>query len=171
MINDEVALRTARQEHKTSTFALLNADLRAGKEVDVLVDAYNFMHLAKQHFYKLAKPVPGDPTKSVFDHEGRAKLALMASRIPAKFKKARVILFLDGQKFEKSRPHDGVQFKLPTIQKAGEGQADAEIIHYLSHDVRPKASIYVVSNDHQVRDTANRHLSVGLFARLLEELG
>lgn len=171
MINDEVALRTARQEHKTSTFALLNTDLHAGKEVDVLVDAYNFMHLAKQHFYKLARPVPGDPTKSIFDHEGRAKLALMASRIHAKFKQARVILFLDGQKCEKSRPHDGVQFKLPTIQKTGEGQADAEIIHYLSHGIRPKASIYVVSNDHQVRDTANRHLSVGLFSQLLDELG
>jgi hypothetical protein len=171
MVNAEKALRDARQEHKTSTFTLLNADLRSGKEVDILVDAYNFMHLAKQYFAKLERPVKGDPTKSTFDHEGRAKLAQMVFRIPAKFKQARVILFLDGQKCEKARPYDGVQFKLPTIQKAGEGQADAEIIHYLTHGVRHKAGVYVVSNDRQIRETANLHLSVGLFAQLLEELG
>jgi hypothetical protein len=64
-----------------------------------------------------------------------------------------------------------VKFVLPTIMRTGDGQADAEIIHYLAHKARKEALVVVVSNDVQVQTTANYHLSPGEFARFLEDLG
>jgi hypothetical protein len=55
--------------------------------------------------------------------------------------------------------------------RTGEGQADAEIIHYLAHKARKEALVVVVSNDSQVQTAANLHLSCGEFARFLEDLG
>jgi hypothetical protein len=82
-----------------------------------------------------------------------------------------VLLFLDGANYEDISPFKGVKFVLPTIKRTGEGQADAEIIHYLAHKARKEALVVVVSNDSQVQTVANLHLSCGEFARFLEDLG
>ena len=60
---------------------------------------------------------------------------------------------------------------VPTIKRTGEGQADAEIVHYIAHKARKEAFVVAVSNDGQVQTVANFHLSPGEFARFLEDLG
>lgn len=170
LINDAVAFRKARDEHKKSPRSLLMGDLHSGKEVDVLIDAYNFMHLAKQHFGKMGRPGNRDPSRKTFGPDARAKLAEMVSVLHAKFPKSRVLLFLDGQNMEKEKPHPGVKFVRPTVQKEGEGQADAEIVHFIKTNPRSQASVYTVSSDRQVQAVSNRHLSVGVFCQFLIEL-
>ena len=170
MITEEIGLRTARKELDGSPKTLLLKDLHNGKPVDILVDAYNFMHIAKQHFAKFAKPSEKDPTKTIFGPPGRAKIADMFKVLPFKFKNTRVVIFLDGQTLEIRKPHDGVSFRLPIVQRAGEGQADAEIIDYIQKEARKEASVYIISNDKQLQQTANRHLSIGVCCGILDEL-
>jgi hypothetical protein len=146
------------------------SDLHSGKEVEVLIDAYNFMHLAKQHFGKMGRPGNWDPTRKTFGPDARAKLAKMAAVLHVKFPKSRVLLFLDGQNMEKEKPYPGVRFVRPTVQREGEGQADAEIVNFIKTNARSQASIYTVSSDRQVQTVSNRHLSVGVFCQFLIEL-
>jgi len=170
MISDEIGLRSAKKEVESSPRAQLMRDLHAGKEVEILVDAYNFMHIAKQHFGKLGKPSEKDPTKMSFGPPARAKIADMFKVFPEKFRKTRVVIFLDGKNVEDRKPHDGVSFRLPTVQRAGEGQADAEILEFIQRDARRGASVYIVSNDKQLQQSANRHLSIGVCTGLLAEI-
>jgi hypothetical protein len=170
MINEEIGLRAARKELDSSPKTLLLKDLHNGKPVDILVDAYNFMHIAKQHFAKFAKPSEKDPSKTIFGPPGRAKIADMFKVLPLKFKKTRVVIFLDGQTLETRKPHDGVSFRLPIVQRTGEGQADAEIIDYIQKEARREASVYIISNDKQLQQTANLHLSIGVCCGILDEI-
>jgi hypothetical protein len=170
LINEAVTFRKAKDEHKKSPRSLLMSDLHSGKEVEVLIDAYNFMHLAKQHFGKMGRPGNWDPTRKTFGPDARAKLAKMAAVLHVKFPKSRVLLFLDGQNMEKEKPYPGVRFVRPTVQREGEGQADAEIVNFIKTNARSQASIYTVSSDRQVQTVSNRHLSVGVFCQFLIEL-
>jgi hypothetical protein len=170
MVNTEVAARKAKNEHENAPGQLMVRDLVAGKEVDILVDAYNIMHIARQHFEKLAVPRKNDPTKICFEANARAKLASMVAIIPQKYPNARVLVFLDGQACESTKPAPGVRMIVPTKCTSGEGQADEEIIYYLCHKVRKADSAYVVSADKQLQKTANRHLSVSIFSGILDEI-
>jgi hypothetical protein len=128
------------------------------------------MHTVQQHFRKFARESKHSPGKDSFGPEGRAYLAKFVSRIYVHNPDARVLLFLDGFNNEERKPHKGVKFILPTIKTSGEGQADAEIVHYLAHKARSNALVVVVSNDRQMQTAANLHLSPGEFARFLEDL-
>lgn len=170
-IAGEKSLRSDKKAVKTSTRQKLSSALHAGKPVDVFVDAYNFMHTVHQHFQKLQMESKFNKGKFSFGPEARAHLAKLVSHVYPLDEHARVLLFLDGANYEDISPFKGVKFVLPTIKRTGEGQADAEIIHYLAHKARKEALVVVVSNDSQVQTVANLHLSCGEFARFLEDLG
>lgn len=170
-IAGEKSLRSDKKAVKTSTRQKLSSALHAGKPVDIFVDAYNFMHTVHQHFQKLQMESKYHKGKFSFGPEGRAHLAKLVSGIYSLDANARVLLFLDGANHESLTPYKGVKFVLPTIKKTGEGQADAEIVHYLVHNARKDALVISVSNDSQVQTVSNYHLSCGEFARFLEDLG
>lgn len=170
-IAGEKSLRSDKKAVKTSTRQKLSSALHAGKPVDIFVDAYNFMHTVHQHFQKLQMESKYHKGKFSFGPEGRAHLAKLVSGIYSLDANARVLLFLDGANHESLSPYKGVKFVLPTIKKSGEGQADAEIVHYLAHNARKDALVISVSNDGQVQTVSNYHLSCGEFARFLEDLG
>ena len=170
-IAGEKSLRSDKKAVKTSTRQKLSSALHADKPVDIFVDAYNFMHTVHQHFQKLQMESKYHKGKFSFGPEARAHLAKLVSRIYMLNEHSRVLLFIDGANCEQIAPHKGVKFVLPTIKRTGEGQADAEIIHYLAHMARKEALVVVASNDVQVQTTANYHLSCGEFARFLEDLG
>jgi hypothetical protein len=169
-IAGERMLRNDKRSAKASTTQRLSSSIHAGKAVDIFVDSYNFMHTVQQHFRKFARESKHSPGKDSFGPEGRAYLAKFVSRIYVHNPDARVLLFLDGFNNEERKPHKGVKFILPTIKTSGEGQADAEIVHYLAHKARSNALVVVVSNDRQMQTAANLHLSPGEFARFLEDL-
>ena len=170
-IAGEKSLRSDKKNAKTSTRQKLSSALHADKPVDIFVDAYNFMHTVHQHFQKLQMESKYNKGKFSFGPEARAHLAKLVSRIYMLNEHSRVLLFIDGANCEQIAPYKGVKFVLPTINRTGEGQADAEIIHYLAHKARKEALVVVVSNDSQVQTAANLHLSCGEFARFLEDLG
>jgi len=170
-IAGEKSLRSDKKAVKTSTRQKLSSALHAGKPVDIFVDSYNFMHTVHQHFQKLQMESKYQKGKFSFGPEARAHLAKLVSQVYPLDEHARVLLFLDGANYEDISPFKGVKFVLPTIMRTGEGQADAEIIHYLAHKARKEALVVVVSNDSQVQTAANLHLSCGEFARFLEDLG
>ena len=170
-IAGEKSLRNDKKAAKTSTRQKLSSALHAGKPVDIFVDAYNFMHTVHQHFQKLQMESKYHKGKFSFGPEARAHLAKLVSRIYSLDANARVLLFLDGANHESLSPYKGVKFVLPTIKKTGEGQADAEIVHYLAHNARKDALVISVSNDGQVQTVSNYHLSPGEFARFLEDIG
>jgi hypothetical protein len=170
-IAGEKSLRSDKKAVKTSTRQKLSSALHAGKPVDIFVDAYNFMHTVHQHFQKLQMESKFNKGKFSFGPEARAHLAKLVSHVYPLDEHARVLLFLDGANYEDISPFKGVKFVLPTIMRTGEGQADAELIHYLAHKARKEALVVVVSNDSQVQTAANLHLSCGEFARFLEDLG
>ena len=170
-IAGEKSLRSDKKAVKTSTRQKLSSALHAGKPVDIFVDAYNFMHTVHQHFQKLQMESKYHKGKFSFGPEARAHLAKLVSGIYSLDANARVLLFLDGANHESLTPYKGVKFVLPTIKKTGEGQADAEIVHYLAHNARKDALVISVSNDSQVQTVSNYHLSCGEFARFLEDLG
>jgi len=170
-IAGEKSLRSDKKAVKTSTRQKLSSALHADKPVDIFVDAYNFMHTVHQHFQKLQMESKYHKGKFSFGPEARAHLAKLVSRIYMLNEHSRVLLFIDGANCEQIAPYKGVKFVLPTIKRTGEGQADAEIIHYLAHKARKEALVVVASNDIQVQTTANYHLSCGEFARFLEDLG
>jgi hypothetical protein len=170
-IAGEKSLRSDKKAVKTSTRQKLSSALHADKPVDIFVDAYNFMHTVHQHFQKLQMESKYHKGKFSFGPEARAHLAKLVSRIYMLNEHSRVLLFIDGANCEQIAPYKGVKFVLPTIKRTGEGQADAEIIHYLVHKARKEALVVVASNDVQVQTTANYHLSCGEFARFLEDLG
>lgn len=170
-IAGEKSLRSDKKAVKTSTRQKLSSALHAGKPVDIFVDAYNFMHTVHQHFQKLQMESKYHKGKFSFGPEARAHLAKLVSGIYSLDANARVLLFLDGANHENLSPYKGVKFVLPTIKKSGEGQADAEIVHYLAHNARKDALVISVSNDGQVQTVSNYHLSPGEFARFLEDMG
>jgi predicted nucleic acid-binding Zn-ribbon protein len=170
-IAGEKSLRSDKKNAKTSTRQKLSSAIHAAKPVDIFVDAYNFMHTVHQHFQKLQMESKYHKGKFSFGPEARAHLAKLVSRIYPLDEHARVLLFIDGANHENLSPYKGVQFVVPTIKRTGEGQADAEIVHYIAHKARKEAFVVAVSNDGQVQTVANFHLSPGEFARFLEDLG
>ena len=170
-IAGEKSLRSDKKAVKTSTRQKLSSALHAGKPVDIFVDSYNFMHTVHQHFQKLQMESKYHKGKFSFGPEARAHLAKLVSGIYSLDANARVLLFLDGANHENLSPYKGVKFVVPTKKKTGDGQADAEIVHYLAHNARKDALVISVSNDGQVQTVSNYHLSPGEFARFLEDMG
>ena len=138
--------------------------LHAGEHVDILIDGYNYMFTAIQHFgdkLKLNRNADGD---AVFGEAGRAKLNTLLLPVAAKFPNLEVHVFYDGLVKENRRPHARISLWEPTYQRAGKGQADAEIAHVGLKRIRKGAMAVVVTNDKVVQLFADHFLSVRVFS-------
>lgn len=169
-VNQERQLRLDRSTEKQSTRALVAREIYAKHPVDIYVDAYNFMHTVNQHFGKYGKESTVHKGKRTFGPDARNHLAEMVKGLHEHNVGCRVFLFLDGKNVENLKPFPGVRFILPTQQTHGSGQADEEILHYIKKNHRPDALVCVVTNDKAVQAIADKHLSPGEFASLLEEI-
>jgi hypothetical protein len=138
--------------------------LHAGEPVDILIDGYNYMFTAHQHFgdkLKLNKNADGE---AVFGEAGRAKLNSILAPLAEKFTHLHLHIFYDGLVKENRHPHPRISLWEPTYQRSGKGQADAEIAHVGLKRVRKDAMAVVVSNDKVVQRFANHFLSVRVFS-------
>ena len=138
--------------------------LHAGEHVDILIDGYNYMFTAIQHFgdkLKLNRNADGD---AVFGEAGRAKLNTLLLPVAAKFPNLEVHVFYDGLVKENRRPHARISLWEPTYQRTGKGQADAEIAHVGLKRIRKGAMAVVVTNDKVVQLFADHFLSVRVFS-------
>ena len=138
--------------------------LHAGEHVDILIDGYNYMFTAIQHFgdkLKLNRNADGD---AVFGEVGRAKLNTLLLPVAAKFPNLELHVFYDGLVKENRRPHARISLWEPTYQRSGKGQADAEIAHVGLKRIRKGSMGVVVTNDKVVQRYADYFLSVRLFS-------
>lgn len=143
--------------------------LHAGEHVDILIDGYNYMFTAIQHFgdkLKLNRNADGD---AVFGEAGRAKLNTILLPVAAKFPNLEVHVFYDGLVKENRRPHSRISLWEPTYQRSGKGQADAEIAHVGLKRVRKGSMAVVVTNDKVVQRYADHFLSVRVFSDFIAD--
>lgn len=141
--------------------------LHAGERVDILIDGYNYMFTANQHFgdkLKLNRNAEGD---AVFGEAGRAKLNKLLHPVVEKFPGLDVHVFYDGMVKENRTPHARITLWEPTYQRSGKGQADAEITHVGLKRIRKGSMAVVVSNDKVVQRYAEHFLSVRVFSDFL----
>lgn len=141
--------------------------LHAGEHVDILIDGYNYMFTALQHFgdkLKLNKNADGD---AVFGEAGRAKLNKLLHPVVEKFPSLDIHVFYDGMVRESRTPHPRIMLWEPTYQRAGKGQADAEITHVGLKRIRKGAMAVVVTNDKVIQRYADHYLSVRVFSDFL----
>jgi hypothetical protein len=138
--------------------------LHTGEHVDILVDGYNYMFTANQHFgdkLKLNRNADGD---AVFGDAGRAKLNSLLLPIVEKFPNLDIHIFYDGLVKENRHPHARISLWEPTYQRSGKGQADAEIAHVGLKRIRKGSMAVVVTNDKVVQLFANHFLSARVFS-------
>jgi hypothetical protein len=138
--------------------------LHAGENVDILIDGYNYMFTAIQHFgdkLKLNRNADGD---AVFGEAGRAKLNTLLLPLAAKFPNLELHVFYDGLVKENCRPHARISLWEPTYQRSGKGQADAEIAHVGLKRIRKGSMAVVVTNDKVVQLFADHFLSARVFS-------
>jgi hypothetical protein len=138
--------------------------LHGGENVDILIDGYNYMFTAIQHFgdkLKLNRNADGD---AVFGEAGRAKLNTLLLPLAAKFPNLELHVFYDGLVKENRRPHARISLWEPTYQRSGKGQADAEIAHVGLKRIRKGSMAVVVTNDKVVQLYADHFLSARVFS-------
>jgi hypothetical protein len=138
--------------------------LHAGEHVDILIDGYNYMFTAIQHFgdkLKLNRNADGD---AVFGEAGRAKLSSLLLPVVGKFPNLELHVFYDGLVKESRRPHARISLWEPTYQRSGKGQADAEIAHVGLKRIRKGSMAVVVTNDKVVQLFAYHFLSARVFS-------
>jgi hypothetical protein len=143
--------------------------LHAGERVDILIDGYNYMFTANQHFgdkLKLNRNAEGD---AVFGEAGRAKLNKLLHPVVEKFPGLDVHVFYDGMVKENRTPHARITLWEPTYQRSGKGQADAEIAHVGLKRVRKGSMAVVVTNDKVVQRYADHFLSIRVFSDFIAD--
>lgn len=164
IVDGEKQARYDLVHFKKSVQGRMIQKLHAGEHVDILIDGYNYMFTAIQHFgdkLKLNRNADGD---AVFGEAGRAKLNTLLLPVAAKFPNLEVHVFYDGLVKENRRPHARISLWEPTYQRSGKGQADAEIAHVGLKRIRKGSMAVVVTNDKVVQRYADYFLSVRLFS-------
>ncbi len=141
--------------------------LHAGERVDILIDGYNYMFTANQHFGDRLKLNRNADGEAVFGEAGRAKLNKLLHPVVEKFPGLDVHVFYDGMVKESRTPHARITLWEPTYQRSGKGQADAEITHVGLKRIRKGSMAVVVSNDKVVQRYADHFLSVRVFSDFL----
>ena len=167
IVDGEKQARYDLTHFKKSVQGRMLQRLHAGQPVDILIDGYNYMFTAIQHFgdkLKLNKNAEGD---AVFGEAGRAKLTSLLLPIVEKFPHLEVHVFYDGLVKENRRPYGRISLWEPTFQRSGKGQADAEITHVGLKRVRKGSMGVVVTNDKTVQRFADHFLSVRVFSDIL----
>lgn len=143
--------------------------LHAGEQVDILIDGYNYMFTAIQHFGDKLKLNRNADGEAVFGEAGRAKLNTLLLPVAAKFPNLELHVFYDGLVKENRRPHTRISLWEPTYQRSGKGQADAEIAHVGLKRVRKGSMAVVVTNDKVVQRYADHFLSVRVFSDFIAD--
>lgn len=138
--------------------------LHAGEKVDILIDGYNYMFTANQHFGDKLKLNRNADGEAVFSEAGRTKLNSLLLPIVEKFQSLDIHVFYDGLVKENRQPHARISVWPPTHQRTGNGQADAEIAHVGLKRIRKGAMAVVVTNDKVVQRFADHYLSVRVFS-------
>jgi len=168
IVEGEKQLRYDKVHYKKSILGRLMQRLHSGDKADILIDGYNYMFTANQHFgdkLKLNRNADGD---AVFGIAGRNKLNALLRPVIEKFSNLEVHVFYDGIVKEDRRPHPRLTLWEPTYQRKGKGQADAEIAHVGLKRIRTDAMAVVVTNDKVVQRYADHFLSVRLFSELID---
>ena len=164
IVEGEKQARYDLTHFKKSVQGRMTQRLHNDEPVDILIDGYNYMFTAIQHFgdkLKLNKNADGD---AVFGEAGRAKLNSLLLPVAEKFPHLEFHVFYDGLVKENRRPHARISLWEPTYQRSGKGQADAEIAHVGLKRVRKGSMAVVVTNDKVVQRYADHFLSVRLFS-------
>ncbi len=164
IVDGEKQARYDLTHFKKSVQGRMTQRLHHDEPVDILIDGYNYMFTAIQHFgdkLKLNKNADGD---AVFGEAGRAKLNALLFPVVEKFPHLEFHVYYDGLVKENRRPHARISLWEPTFQRSGKGQADAEIAHVGLKRVRKGSMGVVVSNDRTVQRYADHFLSVRLFS-------
>lgn len=143
--------------------------LHAGEHVDILIDGYNYMFTAIQHFGDKLKLNRNADGEAIFGEVGRAKLTNLLVPIVQKFPHLEVHIFYDGLVKENRRPHARISLWEPTYQRSGKGQADAEIAHVGLKRIRKGSMAVVVTNDKVVQRYADHFLSVRVFSDFIAD--
>ena len=161
-------LLTESGKVKSTTKTKLKAAIRKKEKTFVLVDVLNLMRRNDPEFIKFKKGK--DPRGAVlykpeaFDH-----LVKLVAPLRDANPKIEIHLFMDGNIIKNTRPREGITFHNPTIQTTGEGQADAEIIHFDSHHCPNDALVIIVSSDKGVQMGSDKHLEVDSFYSILRD--
>ena len=164
IVEGEKQARYDLTHFKKSVQGRMTQRLHNDEPVDILIDGYNYMFTAIQHFgdkLKLNKNADGD---AVFGEAGRAKLNDLLLPVVEKFPHLEFHVYYDGLVKENRRPHARISLWEPTYQRSGKGQADAEIAHVGLKRVRKGSMGVVVSNDKTLQRFADHFLSVRLFS-------
>lgn len=161
-------LLTESGKVKSTTKTKLKAAIRKKEKTFVLVDVLNLMRRNDPEFIKFKKGK--DPRGAVlykpeaFDH-----LVKLVAPLREANPKIEIHLFMDGNIIKNTQPREGITFHNPTIQTTGEGQADAEIIHFDSHHCPKDALIIIVSSDKGVQRGSDKHIEVDSFCNILRD--
>jgi len=164
IVDGEMQARYDSTHFKQSVQGRMIQRLHAGDPVDILVDGYNYMFTAHQHFGDKLKLNRNAEGEAVFGEAGRAKFTKLLSPLVDKFPSLQVRIYFDGLVKENRHPHARITLIEPTYQRSGKGQADEEIAHVGLKNVRKGAIAVVVSNDKVVQRYADHFLSVRLFS-------
>lgn len=164
IVDGEKQSRYDSTHFKQSVQGQMIQRLHAGEPVDILIDGYNYMFTAHQHFGDKLKLNRNAEGEAVFGEVGRAKLTKIIARLVDKFPSLQVRLYFDGLVKENRQPHPRITLFEPTHQRSGKGQADAEIAHVGLKSIRKGSMAVVVSNDKVVQRYADHFLSVRLFS-------
>lgn len=164
IVDGEKQARYDSTHFKQSVQGQMIHRLHAGEKVDILIDGYNYMFTAHQHFGDKLKLNRNAEGEAVFGEVGRAKLTKILVPLVDKFPSLQVRLYFDGLVKENRHPHARITLIEPTYQRTGKGQADEEIAHVGLKNVRKGAIAVVVSNDKVVQRYADHFLSVRLFS-------
>jgi len=164
IVDGEKQARYDLVHFKKSVQGRMIQKLHAGEHVDILIDGYNYMFTAIQHFgdkLKLNRNADGD---AVFGDAGRAKFNSLLLPMVEKFPNLDIHIFYDGLVKENRHPHARISLWEPTYQRTGKGQADAEIAHVGLKRIRKDSMAVVVTNDKVVQLYADYYLSVRVFS-------
>ena len=164
IVDGEKQARYDSTHFKQSVQGQMIHRLHASEKVDILIDGYNYMFTAHQHFGDKLKLNRNAEGEAVFGEVGRAKLTKILVPLVDKFPSLQVRLYFDGLVKENRHPHARITLIEPTYQRTGKGQADEEIAHVGLKNVRKGAIAVVVSNDKVVQRYADHFLSVRLFS-------
>ena len=164
IVDGEKQTRYDSTHFKQSVQGQMIHRLHAGEKVDILIDGYNYMFTANQHFGDKLKLNRNADGEAVFSEAGRTKLNSLLLPIVEKFPNLDIHVFYDGLVKENRQPHTRISLWPPTHQRTGKGQADAEIAHVGLKRIRKGAMAVVVSNDKVVQRYADHFLSVRLFS-------
>jgi hypothetical protein len=153
---------------KTSTKAKLRAAIHKNEKVVLLIDVLNFMRSNEVEFSKFEKGKDANGA-AMYKSEAFDHLVKIVATLRDTNPKVEIHLFMDGKIIKNTQPRAGITFHNPTIKTTGDGQADAEIFHFLAHRCPKDALIITVTSDKAVQLLSDKHLDVDSFYTILKE--